>query len=215
MVLNGQRANAEKRIQDQKRQNRKWTLRQWLFVILSAVLGSYVILFLYVIVSESTGTASALSGNAVPVVGNPGSVNIENSKRAEPVTELNSKTVPVEVPLQPRPATDTAVTPNPEKEKVEKVAATPKQHHHPPTNETPTRREGVIILGMHRSGTSIMGGLASKMGLKTGGPLIMPHSDNEKGFYERIDVVLQNDKFMEAQKVHYAFRTEAYVNAED
>lgn len=35
-------------------------------------------------------------------------------------------------------------------------------------------RPGVIILGMHRSGTSILGGLMNKMGLKTGGPLINP-----------------------------------------
>jgi len=34
----------------------------------------------------------------------------------------------------------------------------------------PSNRPGVIILGMHRSGTSIIGGLMNKMGLKTGGP---------------------------------------------
>jgi hypothetical protein len=42
---------------------------------------------------------------------------------------------------------------------------------------------------MHRSGTSVLGGLVNKMGLKTGGPLIAPAEDNEKGFFERIDVV--------------------------
>ena len=42
---------------------------------------------------------------------------------------------------------------------------------------------------MHRSGTSVLGGLINKMGLKTGGPLIAPAEDNEKGFFERIDVV--------------------------
>jgi hypothetical protein len=44
-------------------------------------------------------------------------------------------------------------------------------------------------VGMHRSGTSVLGGLINKMGLKTGGPLIAPAEDNEKGFFERIDVV--------------------------
>ena len=63
---------------------------------------------------------------------------------------------------------------------------------------------------MHRSGTSIIGGLINKMGLKTGGPLIRPAIDNERGFFERIDVVLQNDIFMQQQKVHYAFHTEKY-----
>lgn len=68
-------------------------------------------------------------------------------------------------------------------------------------------RPGVIILGMHRSGTSIVGGLMNMMGLKTGGPLILAAEDNAKGFFERIDVVLQNDYVMQKQQVHYAFNT--------
>lgn len=71
-------------------------------------------------------------------------------------------------------------------------------------------RPGVIVLGMHRSGTSVVGGLMSKMGLNTGGPLIAPASDNAKGFFERIDVVLQNDYLMKKQNLHYAWRTHAY-----
>lgn len=73
-----------------------------------------------------------------------------------------------------------------------------------------TETPGIIILGMHRSGTSILGGLLNKMGAKTGSPLIEPANDNEKGFFERIDVVLQNDALMKAQRVHYGSRTEAY-----
>ena len=71
-------------------------------------------------------------------------------------------------------------------------------------------RPGVIVLGMHRSGTSILGGLLTKMGLKVGGPLIQPGSDNEKGFFERIDVVLQNDAFMWKQNSHYGGNTWQY-----
>jgi hypothetical protein len=63
---------------------------------------------------------------------------------------------------------------------------------------------------MHRSGTSVLGGLMSKMGLQTGGPLIGPASDNKKGFFERIDVVLQNDELMKRQRVWYSHRTHAY-----
>ena len=59
---------------------------------------------------------------------------------------------------------------------------------------------GVIILGMHRSGTSVVGGVMNKMGLNTGGPLIQPAEDNAKGFFERIDVVLQNDEIMKKQE---------------
>ena len=69
---------------------------------------------------------------------------------------------------------------------------------------------GVIILGMHRSGTSIVGGLMNKMGLSTGGPLIPPNFDNEKGFFERIDVVLQNDEIMRKQNTYYSYRTYSY-----
>lgn len=71
-------------------------------------------------------------------------------------------------------------------------------------------RSGVIILGMHRSGTSVLGGLVNKMGLLTGGPLIGPAEDNEKGFFERVDVVLQNDALMHRQNVDYAYNTYKY-----
>ena len=73
-----------------------------------------------------------------------------------------------------------------------------------------SHRDGVIILGMHRSGTSIIGGLVNQMGFQTGGPLIQPAKDNEKGFFERIDVVLQNDVFFQDQQIHYSFHTQNY-----
>lgn len=73
-------------------------------------------------------------------------------------------------------------------------------------------RPGVIILGMHRSGTSVIGGLINKMGLNTGGPLIAAGKDNEKGFFERIDVVLENDELMKKQGIHYAWKTHKYDN---
>ena len=50
----------------------------------------------------------------------------------------------------------------------------------------------------------------SKMGLITGGPLIEAASDNEKGFFERIDVVLQNDALMGRQNVYYSLHTSSY-----
>jgi hypothetical protein len=73
-------------------------------------------------------------------------------------------------------------------------------------------RPGIIILGMHRSGTSVIGGLINKMGLNTGGPLIAAGKDNEKGFFERIDVVLENDELMKKQGVHYSWHTHKYDN---
>ncbi|RYG97404.1 hypothetical protein EON65_52915 [archaeon] len=71
-------------------------------------------------------------------------------------------------------------------------------------------RPGIIILGMHRSGTSLLGGLITKMGLQTGGPLIQAAEDNPKGFFERIDVVLQDDALMARQNVHYSHNTYKY-----
>eukprot|EP00601_Ochromonadales_sp_CCMP2298_P027691 CAMPEP_0173274226 /NCGR_PEP_ID=MMETSP1143-20121109/2330_1 /TAXON_ID=483371 /ORGANISM="non described non described, Strain CCMP2298" /LENGTH=360 /DNA_ID=CAMNT_0014211029 /DNA_START=440 /DNA_END=1519 /DNA_ORIENTATION=+ len=75
--------------------------------------------------------------------------------------------------------------------------------------QTPVR-PGLVVLGMHRSGTSVIGGLLSQMGLKTGGPLIGAAADNAKGFFERIDVVLQNDYLMRNQKINYAGSTWKY-----
>ena len=64
-----------------------------------------------------------------------------------------------------------------------------------------TPPDGVIVLGMHRSGTSMLSGLLVKgLGYKTGGPLIGQSFDNKKGFFERIDIVLQNDEFLKQQR---------------
>jgi hypothetical protein len=66
-------------------------------------------------------------------------------------------------------------------------------------------RTGFIVLGMHRSGTSMLAGLlVSSCEYKVGGPLIGASFDNEKGFYERIDIVLQNDEFMNKQGVWWS-----------
>jgi hypothetical protein len=51
----------------------------------------------------------------------------------------------------------------------------------------PGKRNGFVVLGMHRSGTSLLSGLLVQgCGYNTGGPLIGSHFDNEKGFFERI-----------------------------
>ena len=66
-------------------------------------------------------------------------------------------------------------------------------------------RNGFIVLGMHRSGTSMLSGLLhTGCGYTVGGPLIGSAFDNEKGFFERIDIVLQNDEFMNKQGVYWS-----------
>ena len=74
----------------------------------------------------------------------------------------------------------------------------------------PEVRTGVIVLGMHRSGTSVIGGLLASLGFQTGHPLIGPAADNAKGFFERVDVVLQNDYLMKLQNIHYSAGTYRY-----
>lgn len=56
-----------------------------------------------------------------------------------------------------------------------------------PGQLAPGKRAGFIVLGMHRSGTSMLSGLlVHGCGYQVGGPLIGTSFDNEKGFFERI-----------------------------
>ncbi|KAG7359771.1 hypothetical protein IV203_034869 [Nitzschia inconspicua] len=66
-------------------------------------------------------------------------------------------------------------------------------------------RNGFVVLGMHRSGTSMLAGLLHQSaGYQVGGPLIGSAFDNEKGFFERVDIVLQNDEFMAKQGIWWS-----------
>lgn len=70
---------------------------------------------------------------------------------------------------------------------------------------------GFMVLGMHRSGTSMLAGLLVEgFGYNPGAPLIQPAYDNEKGFYELIPAVLQNDIFMSDQHVDWASHVKEY-----
>jgi GT2 family glycosyltransferase/glycosyltransferase involved in cell wall biosynthesis len=64
----------------------------------------------------------------------------------------------------------------------------------------PEKSKNLVVLGMHRSGTSmIAGGLASR-GLYAGADseLVPPAADNPRGFWERRDVVALNDALLAA-----------------
>ena len=58
---------------------------------------------------------------------------------------------------------------------------------------------GVIILGMHRSGTSMLSGLIKSLGFQTGGPLLPEDQFNSKGYYERKDIAQVNDYLLKNQ----------------
>ena len=65
---------------------------------------------------------------------------------------------------------------------------------------------GVIVLGMHRSGTSLLSGLLVKAAGMDAGPdwaMIQPSDDNPRGFYENIDAVVHNDNIMQLQGSAY------------
>jgi hypothetical protein len=62
---------------------------------------------------------------------------------------------------------------------------------------------GVIVLGMHRSGTSMLTGLLSKGSqYATGDNLIPPRKFNAKGYFEREDVVIQNNVWFKQQRIN-------------
>ena len=56
----------------------------------------------------------------------------------------------------------------------------------------------------------LSGLLVTGMGYKVGGPLIGPAFDNAKGFFERLDIVLQNDEFMAKQNVGWSYNVIHY-----
>lgn len=69
----------------------------------------------------------------------------------------------------------------------------------------PPYAPGVVVLGMHRSGTSMLSGLmVTGMGYQVGEGLIPNAADNVKGFFERVDIVLQNDEFLMKQHANWA-----------
>jgi hypothetical protein len=75
------------------------------------------------------------------------------------------------------------------------------------------KRNGVVVLGMHRSGTSMLSGLlVDGCGYHVGAPLIRAGPANPKGFFELLPVVLQNDEFMKKQRVGWNLRVLHYNN---
>ena len=56
----------------------------------------------------------------------------------------------------------------------------------------------VIVLGMHRSGTSALAGMLSVLGIKFGKSLLPPHADNPRGYWEHEELVNLNDRLLAA-----------------
>ncbi|MEM8955950.1 MAG: sulfotransferase [Verrucomicrobiota bacterium] len=66
----------------------------------------------------------------------------------------------------------------------------------------------VIVLGAHRSGTSVTAGLIRMMGFTAGEAeqleLLTPNRENPKGYFERRDVVELNDRILRAMRGNWS-----------
>jgi hypothetical protein len=58
------------------------------------------------------------------------------------------------------------------------------------------RPDPVFILGMHRSGTSALGGALEPLGLTVGKTVMPPKKENPKGFYENNSLTELHEKFL-------------------
>lgn len=60
---------------------------------------------------------------------------------------------------------------------------------------------GVMVIGMHRSGTSMLTGLlVNGLGYNTGEPMIPATQRNSKGYFELLPVVIQHWKFLDSHR---------------
>lgn len=64
----------------------------------------------------------------------------------------------------------------------------------PPFEVPPAQRTAVVVLGMHRSGTSALAGTLSKVGCSLPAQQMPKSPDNEKGFFESIAVFHLNNR---------------------
>ena len=62
--------------------------------------------------------------------------------------------------------------------------------------ETGQGKIALVVLGMHRSGTSAMAGLLARNGAALPDNLMAPGADNPTGFWESADVAELNDKIL-------------------
>lgn len=68
----------------------------------------------------------------------------------------------------------------------------------PSTGIAQSDRIGVLVLGMHRSGTSAVAGVLDLLGVPTPGELLPPAEDNEKGFFENKAVYEFHERLLAA-----------------
>lgn len=70
-------------------------------------------------------------------------------------------------------------------------------------NEVNLRRQGILVLGMHRSGTSALSGVLAKLGCALPTDLMEPGVGNEKGHWEPQGIVTLNDTLLASGGSHW------------
>ena len=65
------------------------------------------------------------------------------------------------------------------------------------------KKRAVVILGMHRSGTSAVSRFINMLGFDLGEHLMAPRKDNPKGFWENEEVVRHNEELMSSTSVRW------------
>jgi len=62
--------------------------------------------------------------------------------------------------------------------------------------ENSLNKRVVVVLGMHRSGTSVITRALKVMGIELGTKLMPPHDDNKKGYWEDLELVDLNEEIL-------------------
>jgi O-antigen biosynthesis protein len=66
------------------------------------------------------------------------------------------------------------------------------------TSAGAAQRRVLVVLGMHRSGTSALTRILNLLGVELGGPLLPPQPDNQTGFWEHADAVALDERLFAA-----------------
>lgn len=77
-------------------------------------------------------------------------------------------------------------------------AARPDRAPGPPRRPQRAKRNLILVLGMHRSGTSALTGALGRLGVELGKELLEPTDDNPKGYFENARVVAAQEELFEA-----------------
>ena len=68
----------------------------------------------------------------------------------------------------------------------------------PAAKPSQLKSRAIIVLGMHRSGTSVFTGVLSLLGVDLGSKLMPATGANESGYWEHQEVVGVNDRLLRA-----------------